>query len=53
MEHEQDFDGGAFLDLLGEVMTLHRTGVRVHIHVRDGMPWAVSVEFDRSREKAA
>jgi hypothetical protein len=25
----------------------------VRIHVRDGMPWAVSVEFDSAREKAA
>ena len=54
MEHERDFDGGAFLDLLGEVMTHHSTGVvSVRIHVRDGMPWAVSVEFDSAREKAA
>jgi len=55
MENEKEaFDGAGFFDLLGEVMTHHGTGVvSVRIHVRDGMPWAVSVHFDRETGKAA
>jgi hypothetical protein len=54
MEHERDFDGGAFLDLLGEVMSRHATGVvSLQIHIRDGMPWAVSVQFNNTAKKAA
>jgi hypothetical protein len=54
MERDKNFDGEAFLDLLGEVMTRRATGiVSVRIHVRDGMPWAVSVQFDSAAEKAA
>ena len=54
MEREKEFDGGAFLDLLGEVMTRRDTGVvSVRIHVRDGMPWAFSVQFDSAGNKAA
>ena len=55
MENEKEaFDGAGFFDLLGEVMTHHGTGVvSVRIHVRDGMPWAVSVHFDKEAEKAA
>jgi hypothetical protein len=54
MEREKDFDGQGFLDLLGEVMTRRDTGVvSVRIHVRDGMPWAVSVQFDSAGDRAA
>lgn len=48
------FDSAGFFDLLGEVMTLHNTGVvSLRIHIRDGLPWAVSVDFDSATEKAA
>jgi len=55
MENEKEaFDGAGFFDLLGEVMTHHATGVvSVRIHVRDGLPWAVSVDFERETGKAA
>ena len=55
MENEKEaFDGAGFFDLLGEVMSGHATGVvSVRIHVRDGMPWAVSVHFDQEAGKAA
>jgi hypothetical protein len=55
MENErEEFDSAGFLDLLAQVMTSHATGVvSVQIHVRDGMPWAVSVRFDDSSERAA
>jgi hypothetical protein len=55
MDNEQEaFDGAGFLDLLDDVMTSHATGVvNVQIHVRDGMPWAVSIQFDDAKEKAA
>jgi len=54
MEHERDFDGGAFLDLLGEVMMQHGTGVvSIRIHLRDGLPWAMCVQFDNTAKKAA
>ena len=54
MEHERDFDGSAFLDLLSKVMAHDATGVvSIRIHVCDGMPWAVSVQFDKAAAKAA
>jgi hypothetical protein len=55
MEHEKEaFDARAFLDLLDEVVHHDVTGVlNVRIHVRDGMPWAVSVQFDNTAKKAA
>jgi hypothetical protein len=55
MEHRQEaFDSAGFLDLLAHVMTSHATGVvSVQIHVRDGLPWAVSVRFDNGKERAA
>jgi hypothetical protein len=54
MEHERNFDDGAFLDLLGEVMSQHATGVvSIRIHLRDGMPWAMCVQFDNAAKKAA
>jgi hypothetical protein len=48
MEHKQQaFDAHGFLDLLGEVMDHDVTGVlNVRIHVRDGVAWAVSVQFN-------
>jgi hemolysin activation/secretion protein len=55
MEREQEgFDALGFLDLLAEVVHHDVTGVvNVRIHVRDGMPWAVSVQFDDAAKKAA
>jgi hypothetical protein len=55
MGHEKDpFDFGAFLDLLSEVMTQHGTGVvGIRIHVCDGMPWAVCIQFDNAAKRAA
>jgi hypothetical protein len=60
MEHEKEaFDNAGFLDLMDEVRKRevipdNSTGVvSVRIHVRDGMPWAVSVQFEEAREKAA
>ena len=43
-----------FFKLLGEVMPEFGTGVvSARIHVRDGMTWAVSFQFDNAKEKAA
>ena len=55
MEHEEEaFDARGFLDLLGEVMDHDATGVlNVRIHVRDGMAWAVSVQFNDDAKTAA
>ena len=55
MEHEQEaFDDAGFLELLGAAMLHHGTGVvSVRIHVRDGMPWAVSAQFETADTKAA
>jgi hypothetical protein len=55
MEREkEEFDARGFLDLLAEVAHHDVTGVlNVRIHVRDGMPWAVSVQFDDAAKKAA
>ena len=55
MEREREgFDARGFLDLLAEVVHHDVTGVvNVRIHVRDGMPWAVSVQFDDAAKKAA
>ena len=55
MEHAKaEFDARRFLDLLAEVVHHHVTGVvNVRIHVRDGMPWAVTVQFDDAAKKAA
>ena len=50
MEREKEgFDHRGFLDLLDEVVHHEVTGVvNVRIHVRDGVPWAVSVQFDKA-----
>jgi hypothetical protein len=55
MEHQEDvLDLVGFLKLLGEVMPRYGTGVlSTRIHVRDGMPWAVSVQFHNAEKKAA
>lgn len=55
MEPEKEaFDVAGFLELLGEVMLHRGTGVvSVRFHVRDGVPWAVSTQFDKAEEKAA
>jgi hypothetical protein len=54
MEHEKEFDPRAFLDLLDEVVHHDVTGVvNIRIHIRDGMPWAMSVQFDNAAKKAA
>jgi hypothetical protein len=55
MEH----DGGAFdltgyFKLLDEVMPDHGTGVvSARIHIRDGIPWAVDVQFHNTEGEAA
>jgi hypothetical protein len=60
MEHEKEaFDTAGFLDLVGEVMKREVTPdngtgvVNLRIHVQDGMPWAMSVQFENARERAA
>lgn len=55
MELEKEgFDPRGFLDLLAEVVHHDVTGVvNVRIHVRDGIPWAVTVQFDDAAKKAA
>jgi len=55
MEYETvAFDARGFLDLLTDVVHYEDTGVlNVRIHVRDGMPWAVSVQFDKAGKRAA
>lgn len=54
------FDAAGFLELLRDSLRerLHdqevRTGVlSFRVHVRDGEPWAVFVEFDNAASKAA
>lgn len=55
MEYQGEaFDNAGFLELLGAAMLHHGTGVvSVRIHVRDGVPWAVSAQFENAEEKAA
>jgi hypothetical protein len=55
MAHEDEaFDVAGYLQLLTEVMLHNRTGVvSLRFHVRDGIPWAVSVQFDDAGERAA
>jgi hypothetical protein len=59
MERNQDtsFDAMAFLDLLDSVRADYkpRTGVlHAKIHLRDGEPWAVSIQFaDAENTEAA
>jgi hypothetical protein len=51
---EEGFNVAGYLELLGEAMRHDRTGVvSVRFHVRDGIPWAVSVQFDDAEERAA
>ena len=54
MEREEKvFDITEFLKLLGDVMPTHGTGVvNARIHLRDGIPWAVSVQFHDAEEAA-
>lgn len=56
----EGFDAAGFLELLRDSLRerLHdqeaRTGVlSLRVHVRDGEPWAVSVEFDDAEGRAA
>jgi hypothetical protein len=59
MERDQDapFDAMGFLDLLDSLRGDYkaRTGVlHAQIHLRDGEPWAVSIQFaDAENTKAA
>jgi len=55
MQHEEGaFDLAGVLKLLGKVMPHHGTGVvSARIHLYDGIPWAVSVQFHNADEKAA
>jgi len=51
---ERAFDVAGFFKLLGEAMSEYGTGVvSARIHVRDGITWAVSIQFDNAKEKAA
>jgi hypothetical protein len=51
---EEAFDITGFLKLLDEVMRNCETGVvSARIHVRDGTPWAMAVEFEPPDAKAA
>ena len=46
-DKKEAFDVRGFLNLLAEVAHHDVTGVvNVRIHVRGGMPWAVSFQFD-------
>ena len=61
MEREQEkFDVMGFLELLGDSLRDQlpdhkvRTGVlSARIHLRDGEPWAMSVQFVRAEEERA
>ena len=55
MGHEDGaFDLAGYLKLLDEVMPDHGTGVvSARIHIRDGIPWAVCVQFHNTDEEAA
>jgi hypothetical protein len=51
---EEAFDAAGFLKLLGDVVCHERTGVvSARIHVRDGILWAASVQFDNAEDRAA
>jgi hypothetical protein len=52
MEQDEKMFGVAdYLQLLGEVMLHHGTGVvTMRFHVRDGIPWAASIHFDNAKE---
>jgi len=53
LDHEA-FDAAGFLERLGEVMLEHdaHTGVvSLRIHVRDGLPWPVSVQVRQRGEE--
>jgi hypothetical protein len=48
------FDVAGFLKLLDDVMRDGAAGVvSARIHVRDGLPWAISVEFAHVDARAA
>jgi hypothetical protein len=56
----EEFDALGFLELLGDSLRERlrsfeaRTGVMsARIHIRDGEPWAVSVQFDNTDKRAA
>ena len=55
VEHKKEaFDAHGFLDLLGEIMDHEVTGVlTVRIHVRDGVSWSVSFQFNDAAKRAA
>jgi hypothetical protein len=61
MEREQEkFDAAGFLELLGDSLRDQlpnhkaRTGVlSARIHLRDGEPWAMSVQFVSAEEERA
>jgi len=55
MEREDGaFDLTGYFKLLDEVMPDHGTGVvSARIHIRDGIPWAVYVQFHNTDEEAA
>jgi shikimate kinase len=56
MEQLEDraFDGVGFLDLLADVTRDRATGVvSARIHIRDGLPRAMAVEFEKTGARAA
>jgi len=55
MAQDKDaFDVARFLELLDDVMRLQKTGVvSLRIHVRDGIPWASSVQSHNPEAIAA
>jgi hypothetical protein len=53
-EEDEAFDVDGFLKLLADVMRDSATGVvSARIHVRDGLPWAMAVEFETAGARAA
>jgi hypothetical protein len=51
---EAAFDVVGFLNLLADGLRDNATGVvSARIHVRDGRPWAIAVEFEEGDERAA
>jgi len=57
---QEEFDALGFLELLGDSLRERLryfdagTGVMsARIHIRDGEPWAVSVQFDNADKRAA
>jgi hypothetical protein len=51
---DEAVDATGFLELLADVMRDSATGVvSARIHVRDGLPWAMAVVFEKTGARAA